>query len=149
MVPAFAPAHDAGGSWAPTLYHGKRQIPWSSESPSESPSTSSRGDNGEMLRALLACAPGFPACVWLSEEAAVQATSRAGIGARLRLSLGGAHDPAHHRTLTAGAEVRSLSDGDFGMRDFQYTGLPADMSPPPSSGWTPAPFWYRAWARST
>ena len=96
---------------------------------SDSPTAGSPGDSADMLRALLAYAPGVPACVWLRDEAAVQAASRAGIGARLRLSLGGAHDPANRCPVTVDAEVRARSDGRFQMRGSQYTGLPVDMGP--------------------
>jgi microcystin degradation protein MlrC len=94
---------------------------------SDSPTAGSPGDSADMLRALLAYAPGIPSCVWLRDEAAVQAVSRAGIGTRLHLSLGGTHDPANRRPVTVDAEVRSLSDGRFLMRGSQYTGMPVDM----------------------
>jgi microcystin degradation protein MlrC len=94
---------------------------------SDSPTAGSPGDSADLLRALLGGAPGVPATLWLRDEAAVELAEKAGPGAKLRLSLGGAYDKINRHPVTVDAEVLRLSDGDFVMTGSQYTGMKTSM----------------------
>lgn len=94
---------------------------------SDSPTAGSPGDSSEMLRALLQTAPGVPATLWLRDEVAVERAEASQVGAKLRLSLGGAYDKINRRPLTVDAEVLRISDGSFVMTGSQYTGMKTSM----------------------
>ena len=94
---------------------------------SDSPTAGSPGDSADMLAALLEHAPGTKAAVWLRDEAAVERACSAGIGARIKVSLGGLHDKLNRRRVEVEAEVLRLSDGHFTMRGSQYTGQETTM----------------------
>ena len=94
---------------------------------SDSPTAGSPGDSAEMLRALLESAPGVPATLWLRDEAAVESAERAGVGARISVSLGGAYDKINRHPVTVNAEVLRFSDGHFVLTGSQFTGLKTSM----------------------
>jgi microcystin degradation protein MlrC len=94
---------------------------------SDSPTAGSPGDSADMLRALLEHAPGATATIWLRDEAAVEQAEQAGVGARLRVSLGGAYDKVNRKNLLVDAQVLRISDGDFVMLGSQYTGMKTSM----------------------
>jgi microcystin degradation protein MlrC len=94
---------------------------------SDSPTAGSPGDSSEMLRALIEHAPGAPATLWLRDEAAVERAEQAGVGGKLRVSLGGAYDKINRRPLIVDAEVLRFSDGDFVMTGSQYHGMKTSM----------------------
>ncbi|MDR3675905.1 MAG: M81 family metallopeptidase [Acidobacteriota bacterium] len=94
---------------------------------SDSPTAGSPGDSADMLRALLDGAPGAPATLWLRDEAAVERAEQAGVGAKVKVSLGGAYDKINRRPVTVDAEVLRFSDGDFVMTGSQYSGMKTSM----------------------
>lgn len=94
---------------------------------SDSPTAGSPGDSSDMLRALLAGAPGVPATLWLRDVAAVELAENAGVGGRLHVSLGGAYDKINRQPITVDAEVLRFSDGDFVMTGSQYHGMKTSM----------------------
>jgi microcystin degradation protein MlrC len=94
---------------------------------SDSPTAGSPGDSADMLRALLRAAPGVPATLWLRDEAAVERAEQSQIGAKLRLSLGGAYDKINRRPVTVDAQVLRMSEGNFVMTGSQYTGMKTSM----------------------
>jgi len=94
---------------------------------SDSPTAGSPGDSADMLRALLQGAARAPATLWLRDEAAVERAEQAGVGAKLRVALGGAYDKINRQPLAVDAEVRRFSDGDFVMTGSQYSGMKTSM----------------------
>ena len=94
---------------------------------SDSPTAGSPGDSADMLRALLQHAPGVPATLWLRDEAAVDRAEQAGVGARIRVSVGGAYDKINNKPVTVDAQVLRFSDGDFVMTGSQYHGMKTSM----------------------
>lgn len=94
---------------------------------SDSPTAGSPGDSADMLRALSEHAPGAPATIWLRDEAAVEQAEQVGVGAKLRVSLGGAYDKLNRKSLVVDAEVLRISGGDFVMTGSQYTGMKTSM----------------------
>ena len=94
---------------------------------SDSPTAGSPGDSADMLRALLKYAPDAPAVLWLCDEAAVDRAVKAGVGARVKLALGGSADRQNRRPVEVDAVVRSLSDGHFVNRGMQNTGMAQSM----------------------
>lgn len=94
---------------------------------SDSPTAGSPGDSADMLKALLENAPGVPATLWLRDEAAVDRAAQAGVGAKLKLSLGGAYDQVNRRPVPVEAKVLRFSDGGFVMMGSQYSGMKTSM----------------------
>jgi microcystin degradation protein MlrC len=94
---------------------------------SDSPTAGSPGDSAQMLAALLEHAPGTKAAVWLRDEEAVEQARLAGVGARIKVALGGLHDKLNRRRVQVEAKVLRLSNGHFTMRGSQYTGLETSM----------------------
>ena len=94
---------------------------------SDSPTAGSPGDSADMLRELLEHAPGVPVTLWLRDEAAVDRAEQAGVGARIRVSLGGGYDKINNKPVTVDAQVLRFSDGDFVMTGSQYHGMKTSM----------------------
>ena len=73
----------------------------------------STGDSTAILEELLKQnAPG-PCLLTVTDAAAALQARRAGVGATLAVTIGGACDPARFRSLALCATVESLSDGEF------------------------------------
>ena len=76
-------------------------------------SSGASGDSNAILRALIEAGYAGRALVPLVDAGAVNEAMRAGIGATIRTTIGGALDPARFTPLPVEATVRLLSDGDF------------------------------------
>ncbi len=75
------------------------------------------GDSNVILRGLLASSFPGKSLVPIVDAAAVDAACHAGVGATLRVSLGGTRDPARFTPLSVLVQVRSLHDGEFTYED--------------------------------
>jgi microcystin degradation protein MlrC len=87
------------------------------------------GDGTEVLRELLrvGARSAVVACLW--DPAAVQECLRAGVGARVSMSVGGKVDARHGAPLAVTGTVRTLSDGRFVHKGPMLHGLPGRLGP--------------------
>jgi len=85
----------------------------------DAPSSGATGDSNAILRGLIEGGYRGRALLPIVDAPAVAAAMKAGIGARIRVSVGGALDPGRFTPLPIEAEVRLLSDGRY---PSEYTG---------------------------
>ncbi|MBI5877883.1 MAG: M81 family metallopeptidase [Chloroflexi bacterium] len=78
----------------------------------DAPSSGASGDSNAMLRALIDAGYKGRALLPIVDPPAVAAAFKAGVGATIDVTLGGALDPARYTPLPMKARVRMLSDGD-------------------------------------
>ncbi|MDB4733166.1 M81 family metallopeptidase [Planctomicrobium sp.] len=81
-------------------------------------SSGASGDSNAILRALLNAGYTGRTLIPIVDEETVQAAFTAGIGAKIRATVGGKIDPERFRPLTLQATVRLLSDGNFHSESF-------------------------------
>ncbi len=74
------------------------------------------GDSAAVNEAILAEAPGVDAAVYVVDPGAVRLAEDGGVGAVLKLTVGGCHDPRYSSPVAVTAVVESLHDGDFVYR---------------------------------
>jgi microcystin degradation protein MlrC len=92
----------------------------------DAPSSGASGDSNAILAALLAASYRGRAIMPIVDAPAAERAHRAGIGARLRLSLGGTIDPARFPPLELEVEVERLGDGEY---LHEVSRLPAHAGP--------------------
>jgi microcystin degradation protein MlrC len=92
----------------------------------DAPSSGASGDSNTILAALLAADYRGRAIMPIVDAPAAERAHRAGIGARLRLSLGGTIDPARFPPLELEVEVERLGDGEY---IHEVSRLPAHAGP--------------------
>ncbi len=87
------------------------------------------GDGTEILRELVrvGARSSVVACIW--DAAAVEACTRAGVGSRVTLDVGGKVDDRHGAPLRVTGTVRTLSDGRFVHKGPMMRGLPGRLGP--------------------
>jgi microcystin degradation protein MlrC len=87
------------------------------------------GDGTEILRELLRAGArsAVVACLW--DPQAVRECVKAGVGARVTLTVGGKVDDRHGAPLTVTGTVRTLSDGRFVHRGPMMRGLEGRLGP--------------------
>ena len=81
-------------------------------------SSGASGDSNAILRALWEAGYQGTALIPIVDPPAVQAAFAAGVGAEIRVPVGGALDPARFPPLPVGGTVRMLSDGRFRSESF-------------------------------
>ncbi len=89
----------------------------------DAPSSGASGDSNIILRGLLAAGYGGKAVIPIVDPHAVARAYEAGVGAKLRLEIGGCFDPQRFPPLEIETEVALLGDGHF---RHQVSGLPAN-----------------------
>jgi len=100
----------------------------------DAPSSGSTGDNTAILQAVLDARPEELVLLNIVDAEAARAAARAGVGAQIRLSLGGKLAPEYAQPVTVDAYVKTISDGEFvfkgpGMRGVVHRmGLAAVLS---------------------
>jgi microcystin degradation protein MlrC len=94
---------------------------------SDSPTAGSPGDSADLLREILARAPGVPAAVWICDPAATAEAFRHPPGTVLEFSVGGAFDKVNRRALRVRATVKRTSDGEFILTGPFKTGVRQNM----------------------
>ena len=92
----------------------------------DAPSSGATGDSNAILRGLLNAGYSRPALLPIVDAPAVQAAMAAGIGATIRVPLGGTLDPGRFEPLTLEADVRMLSDGHYSS---EYSDRRTDAGP--------------------
>jgi microcystin degradation protein MlrC len=93
---------------------------------SDSPSAGSPGDSADLLRAILAVAPGASAALWVRDKPAVVRARELGPGARLQTQVGGSLDKRFRQPCALDGVIRSLSDGHFVFKGA-FRGMEAHM----------------------
>jgi microcystin degradation protein MlrC len=87
------------------------------------------GDGVATLKALLAAQVAGPALVPVADPAAAAACHRAGVGGRVRLSLGHHLDPRWGTPVEVEGRVARLGDGRFRYRGGIWDGVVGEMGP--------------------
>jgi microcystin degradation protein MlrC len=83
-------------------------------------SSGASGDSNAILRELIRQGYGGTVLAPVVDPAAVRQAFGAGVGSTIRVSVGGACDPARFQPLELEARVRSLSDGKFRSETFGW-----------------------------
>lgn len=92
----------------------------------DAPSSGASGDSNAVLAALVAAGYRGRAIMPIVDAPAAARAHEAGVGARLRLSLGGTIDPARFPPLELEVEVERLGDGEY---IHAFSGMPAHAGP--------------------
>ncbi len=92
----------------------------------DAPSSGASGDSNTILAALLAASYRGRAIMPIVDAPAAARAHAAGVGARLRLSLGGTIDPVRFPPLELEVEVERLGDGEY---VHEVSRLPAHAGP--------------------
>ena len=87
---------------------------------SDSTGSGSPGDSTGMLKELLRARLQEPSCIFLVDPKAVAAAHEAGVGATLKLRVGGGFDRVHSKPVAVTARVRMLSEGRWTPRARGY-----------------------------
>ncbi|MBV6432979.1 MAG: hypothetical protein IANPNBLG_03135 [Bryobacteraceae bacterium] len=95
---------------------------------SDSTGSGSPGDSTGVLRHLVKAKLSGPAAIFLVDPPAVAKAIQAGIGATVRMSIGGAFDRKHSKPVAVSGRVRLISDGRWTARARGYnTGIVTEM----------------------
>jgi microcystin degradation protein MlrC len=97
--------------------------PWVLADSADAPSSGAPGDSTAVLQALLDAAPTRPCLHNIVDAAAAQAMAQAGIGAELRLTIGGGSGGPFAAPLEVMGRVRLLSDGAFVNKGAGFRGV--------------------------
>lgn len=89
----------------------------------------SPGDSTGMLRAFIDAGLEDACVLYIVDPEAVDQCHRAGVGARLPLSVGGKSTPLQGQPVEMEAEVMAVSDGKFRYDGPMYAGLEGTMGP--------------------
>jgi microcystin degradation protein MlrC len=87
---------------------------------SDSTGSGSPGDSTGVLRHLVKAKLDGPAAIFLVDPAAVAAAHRAGVGARVKMRIGGAFDTVNSKPVGVNAHVKMLADGRWTPRARGY-----------------------------
>ncbi|MBI1354673.1 MAG: hypothetical protein GC160_10025 [Acidobacteria bacterium] len=87
---------------------------------SDSTGSGSPGDSTGLLKELLAARLAEPACIFLVDPKAVAAAMEAGVGATVKLRIGGGFDRLNSKPVAVKARVRMLSEGRWTPRARGY-----------------------------
>jgi microcystin degradation protein MlrC len=87
----------------------------------------SPGDSTEILQTFLDLGLHDALLLYLVDPAVAQQAKTAGIGAKIRVSLGGKSSPIQGPPVVGDAEVLALSSGDFAYDGPMYAGLTGNM----------------------
>jgi microcystin degradation protein MlrC len=99
------------------------RAPWVLADSADAPSSGAPGDSTAVLRALLEAAPARPCLHNIVDAAAVKAMAKAGIGAEVRLRVGGGSGGAFAAPMEVTGRVRLLSDGAFVNKGAGFQGV--------------------------
>lgn len=89
----------------------------------------SPGDSTEVLRTMLDLGLQDAVLLYMVDPEVVRQAHAAGVGQRIRVSLGGKSHPIQGPPLEAEAEVRVLSDGKFAYDGPMFSGLNGNLGP--------------------
>jgi microcystin degradation protein MlrC len=105
---------------------GDQDGPFTFTDAADAISSGASGDSNTILAGLVAVGYGGSALIPIIDAPAAKRAHEAGVGARLRLSLGGTVDPARFPPLELDVEVERLGDGDY---IHEVSRLPANAGP--------------------
>ena len=94
---------------------------------SDNPGGGAPGDGTHLLRAMLAAGLTESAFAMLYDPEVADAAHRAGVGATLRVRLGGKHDRLHGDPVDLEVYVKSLTDGRFTLTTPMGRGAPMNI----------------------
>lgn len=94
---------------------------------SDNPGGGAPGDGTHLLRAMLSAGLTDSAFGTLYDPEVTDTAHRAGVGATLRVRLGGKHDRLHGAPLDLEVRVKSLTDGRFKLSTPMGQGSPMDL----------------------
>src|SRR5207302_154301 len=94
---------------------------------SDNPGGGAPGDGTHLLRAMLAAGLTESAFAMLYDPEVADAAHRAGVGATLRVRLGGKHDRLHGDPVDLEVYVKSLTDGRFTLSTPMGRGSPMNI----------------------
>lgn len=94
---------------------------------SDNPGGGGPGDGTHLLRAMLAAALTHSAFGTIYDPEVVEASHRAGVGATIRIRLGGKHDAMHGAPLDLEVYVKNLADGRFALTTPMGRGQPVQL----------------------
>lgn len=94
---------------------------------SDNPGGGAPGDGTHLLRAMVAADLELSSFGTLYDPEVAEAAHRAGVGATLRVRLGGKHDRLHGDPLDLEVYVRTLADGKFRLTTPMGRGWPMDL----------------------
>ena len=86
--------------------------------PADAPSSGASGDSNAILREIVASGYSGRVLAPIVDAPAVQEAFRAGVGGRIRTTVGGTLDPARFKPLPFDGHVRLLADGRFQSESF-------------------------------
>jgi microcystin degradation protein MlrC len=89
----------------------------------------SPGDSTEMLRTFLELGLTDALLLYMVDPEVAALAHQVGVGARIRVSLGGKSDPIQGPPIDADAEVIALSDGTFAYDGPMFAGLHGNLGP--------------------
>lgn len=95
----------------------------------DNPGGGSPGDSTGMLRTMVEAGLEGACVLYIADPSAVARCFEAGVGARLRLDVGGKSSPLQGDPVGLDAEVLALSDGRFRYDGPMYAGLEGTMGP--------------------
>ena len=81
-------------------------------------SSGASGDSNAVLKALIDCGYAGRTLIPIVDRPAAHAAMQAGVGAEVKVSLGGTLDPTRFQPISVRARVKSLSDGVFRSESF-------------------------------
>ncbi len=96
---------------------------------SDNPGGGSPGDSTHLLRALLAANVPDSCYAFIYDPATAALAHDAGIGATIRVQLGGKTDTVHGAPIAAEAYVKLLTDGDFRLTTPMGKGMAVHLGP--------------------
>jgi microcystin degradation protein MlrC len=94
----------------------------------DNPGGGAPGDGTHLLRAMLAADLQDAAFGFVADPEVADRAHRAGVGARLDVSLGGKHGDLHGAPVELSCVVRTLTDGRFTLQHMMK-GVPMDLGP--------------------
>ena len=94
---------------------------------SDNPGGGAPGDGTHLLRSMLAAGLTTSAFGTIHDPEVAEASHRAGVGAKIRVRLGGKHDGMHGDPLDLEVYVKTLTDGRFALTTPMGRGRPVDL----------------------
>lgn len=94
---------------------------------SDNPGGGAPGDGTHLLRAMLDAGLADSAFATICDPAVVEAAHRAGVGATIRVRIGGKTDTMHGKPIGLEAYVKCLTDGRLALRTPMGRGSPVDL----------------------
>jgi len=130
FLPKLIPPEEAIGRALSLINGGAGEGPVVLAESSDSTGSGSPGDSTGVLKHLVKAKLTGPAAIFLVDPFAAEKAIRAGVGSRVRLSMGGCFDKRNSKPVSVTGYVRLISDGRWTARARGYnTGIESSMGP--------------------